>query len=134
MNPVLLSALFGFLKGFTSSTPSQGWSLENHFWSPVKEELLFRGAPLWAFPHLPVGTTAVAFAGEHLASDWKKDPTMTPLQVVARLGDVFLGGWLYERAFRRSGILAAIGAHLAHNNAISLGQRLRNGSAPEAAP
>jgi len=126
ISPILLSAAFGFIKGFTSSEPSTGFDVEQDLWGPTKEELIFRG-PLWIFPKVPYGATALFFAGEHILSDQKESPQMTPLEVVARLGDVFLGGMLYELAMRRGGMLSAIGAHAAHNNAIRWGEQLRNG-------
>lgn len=124
--PFLASVAFGFLKGFTSNEQSEGFRAEQDFIGPVKEEFLYRGMPLWMFPNLPVGTTAVTFAVDHVISDARKH-AMTPLQMVARLGDVFLGGYLYESAFRGSGIAGAIASHIGHNASISVGQRLRNG-------
>ncbi len=127
--PLLASAAFGFVKGLTSSQQSDGFQVERDFVAPVKEELIYRGGPLWLFPNLPFGATAVVFAADHVIVEMKADPEMTPMELVARFGDVFLGGWLYESAMRGPfGILGAIASHLAHNNAVGLGMRLRNGA------
>ncbi len=127
--PILGSAVLGLVKGLLDDavvTPS----FEQDLWGPAKEELLYRG-PLWAFPKLPYGSTAVLFAADHLMDDVKadaKDPeagTPNAWEVVARFSDVFLGGCLYELAMRRHGILAAIAAHALHNSTYALGSRLR---------
>lgn len=122
--PLLGSIAFGLLKGLTSKGDSGGPSIEMDFMGPVREELIYRGAPLWAAPGLPYGLTAVAFATDHIVADNKQHP-MTTGQAVARFGDVLLGGMLYESAMRSSGILGAIASHVAHNAAVGAGERFR---------
>lgn len=123
----LASAAFGFVKGWSTPGASPGddrFRAEQDFYGPVREELIYRAAPLWAFPNLPFGTTAVTFAAEHIISDSRHGP-MGARDVVARFGDVMLGGILYESAMRSSGVLGAIAAHIAHNVAVGFGARAR---------
>jgi membrane protease YdiL (CAAX protease family) len=124
LGPVLVSAAFGFLKGFLVRGEPRGFDARMDFFGPVKEELVYRGAPLWALPGLPFGTTAVAFAVDHVMSDNRNSP-MTTREMVARFGDVLLGGVLYETAARNSGIAMAIASHCAHNFSVSVGSRMR---------
>ena len=129
MHLLLASAVLGFLKGFLepqSAGPSSGFSFETDIWGPAREELIYRAAPLWAFPKLPYGSTAVVFAVDHVLSDFTADKgTLTPTVALARFGDVLLGGLIYERAFRKHGIGLAVGSHSLHNLAVSLGAKLR---------
>ena len=133
MIPALLGSLaLGLVKGLTSGPSSDepsDFSLQQDLVGPVTEELIYRGAPLWLWPKIPFGSTAIVIAAAHLEDDWlaaqKAGKTLTPGQVLARLGDTFLGGLLYETAMRQSGIGAAVGAHAAHNIAITLGSRMR---------
>lgn len=123
--PFLASVAFGFLKGYVSqNTAVHGFDSRTHFIGPVKEELLYRGVPLWAVPGLPYGATAVTFAVDHCISDYRQAP-MSATSLAARFGDVLFGGLAYELAARRSGILGAIASHMAHNFATSLGVRAR---------
>jgi len=124
LGPVLASAAFGFLKGFLVRGGPRDFDARMDFFGPVKEELVYRGAPLWALPGLPFGTTAVAFAADHVMSDNRNSP-MTTREMVARFGDVLLGGCLYESAFRESGIFGAVASHMAHNMACGWGSRAR---------
>lgn len=127
---LLASAALGLVKGLTSSTP-QEFSWEQDLIGPAREELVYRAAPLWLFPNIPYGSTAIVFAAAHLEDDLRRELVpgelpSTPMQVLARLGDTFLGGWLYEMGMRsKGGVAAAIGAHSIHNLAVALGSRLR---------
>jgi len=130
--PFLASLAFGFVKGLTSAHDEEEpvFSLEQDFLGPVKEEFIYRGVPLWAKPNLPLGSTAVIFAADHLLSDHREAmkhnrPTPTASQVAARLGDTFAGGVAYELAFREYGILGAIACHSFHNLACGLGAKMR---------
>lgn len=130
------SFALGFIKGFMSKDQAEGFNAEMDIIGPVKEELLYRGGPLWLFPELPMGATTITFAADHIAHDRRQaltagEPPPTPAQVAARLGDTFLGGLIYEGAFRASGIGAAVVSHVVHNMSIGWGQRLRNGRAPK---
>lgn len=127
MSPLLASFLLGLIKGLVQPEGSDAlFSLERDLYGPAKEELVYRGLPIWAVPQLPFGTTAVAFAVDHVLDDMKVDQgTMTAEQLVGRFGDVFLGGCLYEAAMRKDGLLSAIAAHGLHNSALGLAALLR---------
>lgn len=124
MWPVFAAVAFGFVKGF-SSGGREAFNLETDLWGPAREEAVYRG-PLWLFPKLPYGSTAVVFAADHVVSDMKHDGLTDAGQIAARFGDVLLGGLAYESAMRRHGILAAIASHMAHNLAVAVGSRARN--------
>ena len=129
--PYLAAAAFGLIKGLTSgpADDEHEFTLEHNFIGPVKEEVIYRGVPLWVKPNLPTGSTAAVFAIDHILHDMRMHSLagthMKPMELVARLGDVFLGGMLYEAAFRGSGILGAIGAHTIHNAGVTLGSKVR---------
>lgn len=129
--PYLAAIAFGFAKGLTARAGEEHpFSLQQDFLGPVKEELFYRGLPLWVKPNLPFGSTALLFAADHIVSDARQvaregSPTPTAGQVVARLGDTFAGGLVYEYAFRQYGILGAVAAHCGHNLACALGARVR---------
>ncbi len=128
--PFLASVALGFVKGLTAQRNEEPFHLEQDFMGPIKEELIYRGAPLWLKPNLPFGSTAVIFAADHLRSDYLeavKHNTAPPtsMQTAARFGDVLLGGALYEASFRQFGILGAIGSHVAHNLAVRWGSKVR---------
>ncbi len=127
--PYLAAVAFGFIKGLTADRAAP-FSTEMDFIGPVKEEVIYRGVPLWLKPNLPFGSTAAVFAADHIVSDIRKHnlagTQMRPMEIVARLGDVLLGGCLYEAAARGpGGILGAIAAHSAHNYFCGLGSRVR---------
>lgn len=126
--PMLASLALGFFKGLTDEKESQ-FHPEMDFIGPVKEELVYRGLPLWAKPNLPFGTTAAIFAVDHIFSDYgrsvQEGVPMSRLEIVARFGDVLLGGMLYEQSFRSFGILGAIASHVGHNVACGLGSKVR---------
>ncbi len=127
----MLGALaLGFVKGLTGNREEEPFDLEQNFVGPVKEEFIYRGAPLWLKPNLPFGSTAVIFAADHIRGDYVESmkhnlPPPTAPQVAARFGDVLLGGLLYESSFRQFGILGAIASHVGHNLAVSWGARVR---------
>ncbi len=121
MNPILISALFGFFKGLAhpgASRPGRHW-LHTGVLAPVVEETLFR-APLGALPGAPYGLTAVPFALEHLRQE-----KLQGTHALKRFADVTVGGLLYEHAFRKWGLLGAIAAHAVHNLAIDLGAKAK---------
>jgi len=127
--PMLASLALGFVKGLTADRASH-FNPEMDFIGPVREELIYRGLPLWAKPNLPFGSTAAVFAIDHIAHDMtragREGEVMQPLEIAARFGDVLLGGCMYEAAARGpGGILAAIGCHVGHNVACGLGSRVR---------
>jgi len=123
------SLALGLVKGLTSKNGAQGFSSEHDIYGPIREELMYRGAPLWAAPGLPFGATAVNFAVDHVLSD-ARHGQMSASQVVARFGDVLLGGLAYESAMRSNGIVGAIVNHATHNFSVGLGSRLRNRKKP----
>lgn len=127
LGQVLASIAFGLVKGFAAPRAAQSSSLQQNFLGPLREEAVYRAAPFAAFgSSIPTGATAAMFAADHLVSDLKQTPTMTGTQMLGRLGDVLLGGYLYEGAYRSAGIVGAVAAHGLHNAAVSFGQRLRN--------
>ena len=111
-----------------------GFSLESELLAPLTEEALYRLLPLTLFPNLPFGATAIWFAVDHVFDDVRRyqnscgSNPMTLGQMVARFGDVLLGGVCYEYAMRRDGYLAAVAAHSAHNAAVAAGVHLRGGT------
>lgn len=131
MFPLLASVVLGLVKGLgivgAVKPEERQFSFEVDVWGPAREELVYRAAPLWAFPNLPYGTTAVAFAADHVLDDMKQTEFMSAGDVAARFGDVLLGGLIYEHAYRKQGLATAIAAHSLHNAAVSLGARLRGG-------
>jgi len=130
---LLASVAFGFAKGFMSKGEPRPFNAQMDFMGPIKEELIYRGAPLWAAPGLPFGATAVTFAVDHIIHDYRQQP-MPLREVVARFGDVLLGGLLYERSMRTSGIAGAIASHVGHNLACAFGSRARVGRRLPEAP
>jgi membrane protease YdiL (CAAX protease family) len=128
---LLASALLGLVKGLGVAGPvakeEAQFSFERDLWGPAKEELVYRAAPLWAFPGIPFGTTAVLFAVDHVLDDMHSSPNITAGELAARFGDTLLGGLMYESAYRRQGTVAAIAAHALHNASVGVGARLRGG-------
>lgn len=124
MIPVLAALALGFVKGWVNPG-NTSFNLQSDVYAPIKEELLYRGGPLWLFPNLPFGVTALAFAVDHVLDDLKSSTPATTGDLVGRFGDVLFGGLAYEAAYRRHGIFAAIAAHSAHNAAITLGSQVR---------
>lgn len=121
------SLVLGLVKGFAGGTTrdESALSLQRDVVGPLSEELLYRAGPLWAFPNIPFGSTAVVFAADHVL-DAMKEGQGTPARFAARFGEVLLGGLLYESAYRRSGYFAAVAAHSLHNAACAWGAALRD--------
>lgn len=129
IGPLVGSVLLGLVKGYMDNNRPSPFNVETDVIGPVKEELLYRG-PLYFFPRVPYGASALLFAADHLADDARADaggPPPDAWEVLARFGDVLLGGLAYETAQRKSGILAAISCHMAHNMSVGFGSRLRGG-------
>jgi len=87
---------------------------------PLMEEMLYRAMPERLFGHLPTGFTALPFAADHVLSDSAARarrglPPSSMLAKSMRFADVAFGGYLYERAYRSSGLLGAFVAHSLHN-------------------
>lgn len=123
MVPLLAAVAYGFAKGF-SQRGRESFHPEQDLFGPLKEELVYRGIPFWTASKLPYGSTAVAFAADHVASELNGN-TLAANGAVARFGDVLLGGLLYEVAFRQFGIFGAAASHVAHNLAIGVGSKAR---------
>lgn len=126
---MLAAAVLGLLKGVLDPEPGE-FSFERDLWGPTKEELVYRAGPLYLFPKIPYGTTAVVFAADHVLDDIRRQmksdqPALTATDLIARFGDVLLGGLMYESAYRKNGIATAIAAHAVHNMAVGVGSRLR---------
>ena len=127
MNPVLLSAAFGLLKGATMATHSRSPNFTMDVAGPLFEEAIYRGLPLYTFGNrVPRGLTALHFAADHVFSEHRLFG-LDGAQAAARFADVFAGGLLYEMAFRRWGLLGAFAAHAAHNFMCGVGAKVRRG-------
>lgn len=131
MNPIVLAGLHGLIAGALVGperdrrgrrVKARGRAYAE-LGAPVVEETIYRALPLLGFGSaLPRGATAAWFAADHVASEWSEHDAGS---AAVRFGDVFLGGLLYESAFRRFGWLGAIGAHMAHNVMVRMGRNLR---------
>lgn len=132
MGPWLGSLILGFSKGWAIGNQQEdlrGFDAEKDIYAPVREELIYRAAPLSVFPNLPMGATAVTFAADHVLDMLRAPqgcaPHFTAGQLLARFGEVLLGGLMYESAYRSSGVVGAVAAHSLHNLACSWGARAR---------
>lgn len=129
MGPWLGSFILGFTKGwaigpqYTQDEPA--FNVTKNVYAPIKEEFVYRAAPLTLFPRIPYGATAVTFAADHALDMLRAPQTVTAGQLAARFGEVLLGGLMYESAYRSSGIVGAVIAHSLHNWSCSLGARAR---------
>lgn len=124
MNPFVLSALSGLLKGVMFEAPPD-WRARGFgdvLESATKEELLYRGALGFLGSKLPAGAGAVIFAADHVLNNGEQHSFGSG---AVRFADVFLGGLLYERAFKSYGLLGAVAAHTAHNLAVAAGIGLK---------
>lgn len=122
---VLTSIASGLAKGLVLAdkqrTHNVGTLLHSGLLGPITEELTYRAMPLTAAPHLPRGLTAVPFALAHVSP---VDMVSRPGWSSWRVADAGLGGLLYEAAYRRGGMLAAVAAHGGHNLGVALGATL----------
>lgn len=129
MSPIIVSALFGFVKGYFSEGPhrevDRDHEIAANLVAPVREEMIYRAIPLYTFGDaFPKGGTAVAFAIDHVMGEGPRLGYRTG-PMAARFADVFFGGLLYEYAFRRWGIFGAVAAHSFHNVMCGVGYRAR---------
>lgn len=124
MNPFVLSALSGFLKGVTFNPPAsyRPRGLGDVLERATKEELLYRGALGFFGSRLPAGASAVIFAADHVLNNGEDHSFGSG---AVRFADVFLGGLLYERAYKSHGLFGAVAAHVAHNLAVAAGIGLK---------
>ena len=116
LNPFILSAMFGFLKG-TTKPGGPAWGPEGvqaNVMAPLLEEAAYRAAPHYLFGGFPMGVTATVFAADHV---WAENGRygLDGTHALMRFADVLLGGLLYESAFRRWGYLGAVASHAVHN-------------------
>lgn len=117
MNPIALAGLLGLAKGFVAGQGSV--RRHNHLGSflvaPLLEEATFR------VPQVHPALSSAAFAAAHMTPGLMKgDPGFSAY----RFAEVFAGGLIYDLAFKRFGLLGAVGAHALHNVACSLGGAL----------
>lgn len=122
MNPIVLAAAFGFLKGYFVARRSPEQPADGSRWlthvvmGPLWEEAVYRAIPLYTTgTMLPRGWTAVPFALEHVLQESEVGMHQTTGSTLTRFADTFFGGVLYELAFRRFGLLGAVVAHSLHN-------------------
>lgn len=127
MNPLLVSAAFGFVKGYVvarknPSAPLGNWAMHS-LAGPFVEELVYRAAPMQrGMAGLPNGWTGLPFAMDHVQAEAARGVHSTA-GMFGRFADVFAGGVLYEAAYRQWGFLGAFGAHLLHNTMHGFGMR-----------
>lgn len=135
MREVLAAAALGLAKGLVAGvTQPRAEHLTVSQWAhhsllgPLYEETVFRALPLYMHgtKRLPVGWTAVPFAMEHVLQESSRGRHQTVASAFGRFADVFLGGVLYEKSFRRWGILGAFLAHAAHNIMTNAGVKAAN--------
>jgi hypothetical protein len=138
---IAASAALGFFKGVLNKQrmkrlgafpgPPEPFEKRLHvvFSGPLVEEMMYRAAPEKLFgTKLPVGFTAIPFAIDHLVSDSTARarrglPPSSATHKALRFADVAFGGYLYERAYRSSGLLGAFACHALHNYFSSRGFR-----------
>jgi hypothetical protein len=93
--------------------------------SAATEELAYRALPAVVATatgrSAPKGLGALVFAAHHLMDDQRYGVAHTLGGGLGRFADVFLGGLLYEDAYRSYGVLGAIAAHVTHNLAVQFG-------------
>jgi len=128
LGEALLSGAWGFAKGLVlgraipSAAPGLGTSLHAVLVAPVIEEVMFRHLALKAAPNAPVGATALPFGLAHFAFG-------APMGFnVFRVADAAMGGYFYERSYRKHGLGAPVAAHFAHNLGAVLAQTLMAGA------
>jgi membrane protease YdiL (CAAX protease family) len=121
MNPVLASLAYGLVKGVMQRRADpRPFSLGAVILGPLREEAMYRAGSHYA--GLPGGFSAFAFAADHVFSDASHDGLQTK-HVVPRFADVFMGGLLYEQAYRRWGFFGAFAAHALHNLGVHFGSQ-----------
>lgn len=114
MNPVALAGIFGFLKGMAAGGPAvrRHNHLGAYLMGPILEETAFRA------PQMHPALSSAAFAAVHLSPGMlRKDPEFSAY----RFAEVFAGGLIYDAAFKRYGLMGAVGTHCLHNIACTLG-------------
>ena len=118
MNPIALAGLFGLAKGLLmqAQTKSKAHQLAAVTVGPVLEELVFRA------PQRDPVLSSAMFAAAHLTPELL---TKAPRFSAYRFAEVFAGGLTYDQAFKKHGLVGAIGAHCLHNALCFLGSRLR---------
>lgn len=131
MKEILAAAAFGFAKGLVAGKANPcaelgggpHWTAHS-LMGPLYEEAMYRALPLYlGGANLPTGYTAIPFALEHVIQESKRGLHQSTASAFGRFADVFLGGVLYEKAFRKWGILGAFAAHAAHNLMTTAGLR-----------
>lgn len=125
VNPIAMSGAWGLIKGLVAgrSTARQHNHFSAYVSGPFMEEAMFR------LPQLSAPISSAAFAAVHLTPDMIRED---PLFSAFRFGEVFAGGMMYDSAFKRYGFLGAVGAHMLHNVACTLGAILSPRPGPRA--
>ena len=117
MNPIMIAALHGLVKGYAFKTAPTKNALEQNIIGPLKEELTFRAIP---GPNAPGWVTAAPFALAHYR------PGMDTDWAMFRMADAFAGGLLYHAAYKEFGIFGAWAAHALHNIMVGVGSDLND--------
>lgn len=128
MNPIAAAGGWGLIKGLVAGKNSlrDRIGLGDFFAGPVIEEMMFRA------PQIHPALSSAAFAAVHLTPAMvMHDPGFSAF----RFAEVFAGGLMYDRAYKRYGFLGAVGAHFLHNAACTIGALVspRAGSGPRSA-
>lgn len=133
---LLKGVLLGKLLGLRDELPSKGTAhtvfhvIHSCVVGPLTEEGLFRALPLTLNPKLPFGVTAIPFGLAHV----RMRPEIPFAWNAWRFGETAVGGLFYEAAYRKAGLLAAVGAHGAHNLGGMLGGALSRIGEPAPVP
>lgn len=127
---ILASGVWGLGKGLVmgrfASAPALGSSLHAVFVAPVLEEVLFRHLPLKMSPGAPLGATAIPFGLAHFVGGAGAGFNLF------KIADATVGGYLYEKSYRKHGLAAPMTAHFAHNLGAVVGQLLTAAAASRA--
>lgn len=128
MNPILVSAAFGLVKGLLTRSACQQdaecarststlHSATGRFAGALSEELQYRLMPhVISRGTLAPGATALPFGLAHV------NPHAPAKHNAMRVLDAAVGGLLYESAFRAFGLWGAVAAHALHNFALDAAQ------------
>lgn len=124
MNPIVLAAFHGYMKGYAVGGDVSGGvpAAQSMIVGPISEEMRYRAPLSYVSPGLGDFASAALFAFAHF------DANEVPQRRTFRMFDAFAGGLIYASAFREYGIVGAIAAHAIHNVMTTAGANQRNRS------
>jgi hypothetical protein len=125
MNPIVMSALYGGVKGALTAPcrcarcrrRRPGFDFGAHVVAPVREELIYRAG--FTAMGVPPVLGAATFAMDHVLGEQH-----TASSAIVRIMDTMFGAFLYQRAYSAYGIVGAIAAHSLHNIGVTAGQHV----------